>query len=179
MKPVLLITAIVILTAFDTASDTQTQHNSQHQFVSPVDSIREAELDQYWTELSRTVKEGDFAGYSAGYHQDAVIIFASGKDKTSVPISKALAGWKQGFQDTKDGKVNASVDFRFSQRIGDETTAHETGIFNYNTFDKEGNLTGSYPTHFEMLLVKRADQWLGLMEYQKAPATQEEWNALK
>ncbi|MFK7923837.1 MAG: hypothetical protein AB8H47_17895 [Bacteroidia bacterium] len=171
MKQVLLLTAMVLLTAFETITEDNT--------IKQEEPIRIVELDQYWTELSRTVKEGDFEGYSAGYHEDAVIIFASGKNKSSVPISKALAGWKQGFEDTKAGKTNASVAFRFSQRIGDETTAHETGIFNYTTYDKSGKVTGAYPTHFEMLLVKRDGKWLGLMEYQKSTATQAEWEALQ
>jgi hypothetical protein len=36
------------------------------------------------------------------------------------------------------GKVKATVEFRFSQRLGDETTAHETGIFLYTTTDAQG-----------------------------------------
>ena len=53
------------------------------------DSLRIAELDKYWEELSRTVIEGDFEGYGAGYHPDAVVIFATGKNKISIPLAKA------------------------------------------------------------------------------------------
>ena len=79
-----------------------TQANNQSDILikkmqTDADSSWIAELDRYYTELSRTVKEGDFEGYKAGYHNDAVIIFASGKNKTSVSIEQALAGWKQGF----------------------------------------------------------------------------------
>lgn len=140
------------------------------------DSERIKELDKFWAELSRTVREGDFEGYAATYHEDAVIIFASGENKTSVPISKALAGWKQGFMDTKAGKAKSGVKFRFSQRIGDETTAHETGIFAY-TSQTDGESV-EHLLHFEMLLVKRDGEWLGVMEYQKTPATRQEWDAL-
>ena len=129
--------------------------------------------------LSQTVREGDFEGYKAAYHEDAVVIFATGENKFSLPISKALAGWKQGFMDTKAGKVKADVKFRFSQRIGDETTAHETGIFYYSAQDKDGKSIASSYTHFEMLFVKRDGSWYGLMEYQRSTATQEEWEALK
>ena len=41
------------------------------------DSLRIAELDAFWTEASRTVREGDFEGYKAAYHEDAVVIFAT------------------------------------------------------------------------------------------------------
>jgi hypothetical protein len=143
------------------------------------ESSRVQELNAYWKNLAKTVSEGDFEGYGKGYHKDAVIIFASGKNKTSVSIAKALAGWEKGFLDTKNGKNKSHVEFRFSQRIGNATTAHETGIFVYSTSDIDGKNKKQYPTHFEMLFVKKNGKWLGVMEYQKATATMSEWNALK
>jgi ketosteroid isomerase-like protein len=167
MKKLLLFVLVISFVSATTEKNTSDQ------------STRIQELDKFWSTLSKTVKEGDFEGYKNTYHKDAVIIFASGKNKTSVPIEKALAGWKQGFMDTKNGKNKASVEFRFSQRIGDTTTAHETGIFVYKTSNADGSNEKSYPTHFEMLLVKKNGQWLGVMEYQKANATMQEWEALK
>lgn len=145
----------------------------------PADSLRLAELDLFWTKLANTVQEGDFDGYKAAYHDDAVVIFASGKNNVSIPISKALEGWRQGFMDTKMGKTKDSVQFRFSQRIGDDTTAHETGIFIYTSSDINGEVKAKFTIHFEMLLVKRNNGWVSMMEYQKANATDEEWAALK
>lgn len=52
------------------------------------------ELDAYRAELSRTVERGDFEGYAALYHPDAVLV--SGFSGESYPISQALSGWKQG-----------------------------------------------------------------------------------
>ena len=89
-----------------------------------------------------------------------------------------MAGWKQGFVDTKNGKVKSDVEFRFSQRIGDETTAHETGIFHYSSMDNTGKYIADEFVHFEMLLIKQNALWLGLMEYQKSKATKEEWKSL-
>ncbi len=142
------------------------------------DSLRITELDKYWSELSKTVREGEFEAYEAGYHPDAVVVFATGKNKTSVPLAKALAGWKQGFIDTKEGKNKSDVEFRFSQRIGDATTAHETGIFNYWSSDSNGKNKVLHIIHFEMLLVKQNGKWVGIMEHQKHRATQEEWDNL-
>jgi len=143
------------------------------------ETTRLAELDAYWTQLSKTVKEGDYKGYGAMYHSDAVVIFASGKNKSSMPITDALAGWKKGFDETKAGTRNDTAEFRFSQRIGNETTAHETGIFCFTTRDANKKITGTYIVHFEMLLVKRDNRWYGVMEYQKTNGTQAEWDALK
>jgi ketosteroid isomerase-like protein len=130
-------------------------------------------LDAYWAELARTVAEGDFEAYKATYHEDAILV--SGSSKTSYLISYALERWEQGFTDTRSGKIEASVEFRFSQRLNDHATAHETGIFLYSTVAEDGQRTASY-VHFEALLINK-DGWKMMMEYQKSPASQEEWDA--
>ncbi|MDF0705850.1 nuclear transport factor 2 family protein [Flagellimonas okinawensis] len=143
------------------------------------DSLRLAELNNFWAEVSRTVKEGDFEGYKATYHEDAVVVFTTGKNKGSVSIAKALQNWKQGFMDTKTGKTQNNVEFRFSQRIGDETTAHETGIFAFQSNNGAGNANQKQFVHFNALLIKRDKTWFLVMEYQKSKATEEEWNLLE
>ncbi|OUS25122.1 hypothetical protein A9Q98_12805 [Thalassotalea sp. 42_200_T64] len=110
-----------------------------------------AELDAYWTEAERAVLEGDFAAYKASYHEDAVLV--SGFKNVSYPIATALARWQQGFDDTKAGKITASVEFRFSQRAHDQTTAHETGMFFYSTTDGDGKKS-DFIAHMDALLVK-------------------------
>ena len=134
------------------------------------------ELDEFWSEVSRSVKEGDFEGYAATCHPQGILVSQS--KSTSYPLTKALAGWKQGFLDTRAGKLKAEVQFRFSQRLGDQATAHETGIFRYSTIASSGQKTVSH-IHFEALLRKDRDSWRILMEYQKAKATEQEWNSLK
>jgi hypothetical protein len=140
------------------------------------DKVRRAELDAYWAEVSRAVSEGDFEGYRATCHEEGVLV--SGSRMNSQPLSAALARWKKDFDATKAGKINANVEFRFSQRFGDDTTAHETGIFRYSMVDAVGKSTDDY-IHFEGLLVKKNGKWKILMEYQKSKATLEEWKALK
>jgi hypothetical protein len=147
--------------------------------ASVADTVRITELNRYFAELSRTVREGDFEGYKATYHKDAVCVFTTGQKKRTAPIDVQLALWKPGIDDTKAGKTKNNVEFRFSQRVGDSTSAHETGIFNFTSIDKNGKVLASGYVHFEILLVKRNGSWLALMEYQKSKATQEEWDALK
>lgn len=147
---------------------------------SAADPQRIAEINRtYWDVISRTVKEGDFEGYKATCHENAVLVTTAGKNKYSVPMTTALAGWKQGFLDTKQGKQLDKVQFRFSQRIGDATTAHETGIFYFTSHDSTGKLIAESFTHLEALLVKRGTGWVCLMEYQKSKATRDEWEAFK
>lgn len=167
---------ILFLTALLLACVTTTKVIGQ----SNTDALRIAEIDKsYWAEISRTVKEGDFEGYKATCHENAVLVTTSGQNKYSVSMTEALARWKPGFINTKQGKQMDNVSFRFSQRIGGETTAHETGIFYFTSHDSTGKLIAESYTHLEALLVKQGDKWLCLMEYQKSKATREEWNALK
>ena len=142
------------------------------------DSIRITELDAYWTELERTVREGDFEGYKKGYHEDAILVFNTDGRAGSYPIAQAFGRWKQGFDGTRAGKQQDAVEFRLTQRIGDANTAHETGIFRF-TSAKPGTETAVYLVHFEMLMIKKAGVWLAMMEFQKERATEAEWRALE
>lgn len=144
--------------------------------TAPDMKARLAELDAYWAVVSKAVNTGDFDAYAATCHPEGVLV--SGSKQMSQPLAAALARWKQEFIDTRDGKMKASVEFRFSRRIGDTTTAHETGIFLYTAQSGE-NPPKAEHIHFEALLVKKADGWKILMENQKGPATEAEWQALK
>lgn len=144
--------------------------------IADDEKARLAELDAYWAEVSRTVKEGDFEGYAAGCQEEAV--FVSGIKKAAYPLSKALARWKKEFDDTKAGKRTSNVTFRFSQRLGDATTAHETGMFVYS-FQQGNEEPRKEFIHFEALLVKKQGGWKTLMEYQKSAGTEAEWAALR
>lgn len=133
------------------------------------------ELDAFWGEIARTVNEGDFDAYKATYHEDAVLVSES--SQTSSPISQAFARWQQGFTDTRSGKTHASVEFRFTQRLHDTETAHETGIYHYAMETDDGERSDSY-AHFEALLVNK-NGWKTIMEYQKSSASRQEWHAAK
>ena len=133
------------------------------------------ELDRYWAEVSKSVREGNFEGYQATCHQDGVLV--SGRAQTSYPLTQALARWRSGFNETQSGKIQAEVRFRFRQRLNDVTTAHETGIFRYSTAKASGEKSVTF-IHFEALLLKQ-DRWRILMEYQKSEATKAEWDQLK
>lgn len=179
MKKILFFITTILLVSIGSTKASNPEHRTLIEMESPADSTRLAELDQFWLKLAKTVQEGNFEGYKALYHKDAIVVFASGNNKTSMPIGKALSAWKKGFADTKEGNQIDKVAFRFSQRIGDETTAHETGIFIFSSVDNTGKVKGKYIIHFEMLFEKKENEWYALMEYQKSEGTQEEWDALK
>lgn len=149
--------------------------NASEEHIYSSDTIRTAELDDYWDHLAQTVREGDFENYAAAYHEDAVVIFGL---QNSVPVAEALSGWKQLFDDTRSGKIKSNVEFRFDNRIGSETTALESGMFLYSTTDANGNKQEQY-ARFEALLVKKPDGWKMVMENQKSAGTEAEWKALE
>lgn len=135
-----------------------------------------AELDAFWAGMSRAVETGDFDGYRALYHPDAVLV--SETAEASYPIARAFASWEEGFTDTREGRARAGVSFRFTRRLHDATTAHETGMFRY-VFQPEGEAETVALLHFQGLLVKKDGRWLLMMEFQQQPATEAEWEAAR
>ena len=133
------------------------------------------ELNSAWDKLEQTVLNGDFRSFKSVYHRDAVLV--NGITKSSYPIKKAFEGWEQGFIDTKSGKIIANLDVKFSDRIYDQLTAHETGIFHYYTINNNGDKNDTY-VHFESLWIKKNNAWLMIMEYQKSKTDESQWNAL-
>ena len=70
-----------------------------------------------------------------------------------------------------------NVEFLFTTRQDDATTAFEAGAFRYGTIDKAGVSTPSYAC-FEALLVKTGAGWQMVMGRQLEAITESEWNAL-
>ncbi len=134
-----------------------------------------AEIDAFWATVDRAVAEGDFDAYAACCHPDGVLV--SEPRGLSQPFAAAFERWRPEFADTRAGRMTAKVETRFTRRLGDATTVHETGIFRY-TAEKPGEPPRVDHVPFEALLVKRDGRWLMLMEYQKAAVTAAEWDAL-
>ena len=145
-------------------------------FVLPEAGNPTEEVNQFWKEVSRTVSEGDFENYAATYHSDAILV--DGISGTSYPIADALAGWEQGFEDTRTGKIKATVQFKFTERYHSKTTAHDTGIFKYSS-QAAGEESRAAYIHFQGLLNKVSGEWKLMMEYQVSVATEEEWSSIK
>ena len=155
--------------------------------ASAVGDTPTAELNAFWRQASQVVAQGDFDTYTCMYHPDAVLVQLSKKEEQSTgssePIVQALKRWKPGFDATREGKQQVHLAFRFRQRLHGPTTAHETGIFRYESSSTpESDTSSSHALvymHFESLLVKKDGNWQWLMEYQKGSASVQDWNALE
>ena len=134
------------------------------------------ELNAFWIEAERQVREGDFEAYSNSFHYDAILV--NGISNNSIPIKEALDGWEKGFEDTRQRQMKASVEFRFSETIIGTSSAYQKGIFFYTSEYAEQSPVSVF-IHFEVLLTKSNDIWKILMEYQKEYASYEDWNGLE
>ncbi len=133
-----------------------------------------ADIDrQVWQAVAKSVVDDDIVAMGRVYHPAAVLV---SKDGTR-PIAAALDGWGRDMVTAKKNGVRAAVDFRFTTRQDDVTTAFHAGAFRYATTDKAGVTTPGY-VRFEALLVKSPGGWQILMERQLEAITESTWNAL-
>ncbi len=133
-----------------------------------------ADIDrQVWQAVAQSVVDQDIVAMGRVYHPAAVLV----SQKGTTPIAEALDRWGRDMVTFKQNGDRASVEFRFTTRQDDATTAFEAGAFRYATIDKAGVSKPGY-VRFEALLVKTSAGWQMLMERQLEPITEAEWNAL-
>ena len=143
---------------------------------SAIAQNRISELNAYWNVVKEKVEAGDVAGYGSTFHEDGVLVSES--SESCYALKKALIRWKEGLEKTAKGLTRVKLDFRFSERLGDDDSAFEKGIFRYELLDENGQNSVRF-IQFDALLVKKEGKWQIMLEHQKLPATKEEWLALK
>ena len=132
------------------------------------------EIDRgVWSVIAATVVADDIVGMGRLYVTDAVLV----SPKNTTPIKQALERWGRDMVAAKARGDRATVEFRFSLRQDDSTTAFEAGIFKYTVITKAGVSTPQY-VPFEALLVKTGGQWRLVMERQFNPVNEATWDKL-
>lgn len=131
------------------------------------------DTDKLYKSLIKSVESSDFDLMASTYHPDAVLVSSK---KTSA-ISNAIKRWTIEGNKLKNEGGKATLAFRFKNRLINDTTSFETGIYRYATIDKSGK-EKVYLAHFEDLNVKKSGKWLTIMENQTAKASIDEWNEL-
>lgn len=140
--------------------------------TSTATSARDIDRD-VWSVFVATVAADDIVGMGRVYFPDGVLVTPT---KTQ-PIKDTLDGWGRDMVAAKARGDKATVEFRFSRRQDDGTTAFDAGIFKYTVIAKSGVSTPKfYP--FEELMVKTNGKWRVLMERQFAMVTQDAWDKL-
>ena len=134
------------------------------------------EIDSSWAKIKRLINNGDLRKFKTMYHRDAIMV--NGIKNRTYSIRNAFDDWEQGFKDTRTGTIDAYLELKFSRRIFDSYTSHETGIFHYYTINESGESTDSF-IHFEALWIKKQNKWFMLMENQISRASKSEWDNFK
>ena len=126
-----------------------------------------------WSVFVATVAADDIVRMGEAYFPNAVVVMPT----TTSPIKETLDRWGKDMVAAKAKGNRATVEFRFSRRQDDATTAFEAGIFRYTVIEKSGAKTAKcYP--FEVLLGKTNGKWRVLMERQFAEVPPAEWDKL-
>ena len=133
-----------------------------------------SELDRSWEAMKNSINNGDFRKFKTMYHRDAIMV--NGIKDSTYSIRNAFDSWEQGFIDTKAGIIDADLELKFSRRLYDNDTAHETGIFHYYTIKESGDRKDSY-IHFEALWIKKQNKWFMLMENQISRTSKSGWDS--
>ena len=126
-----------------------------------------------WSVFVATVAADDIVGMGKVYFPNAVLV----RPRSTEPIKQTLNGWGRDMVAAKAKGSRATVEFRFSRRQDDATTAFEAGIFKYTVIDQSGAGSPKYYP-FEELLAKTDGKWRVLMERQFAEVTQDAWDGL-
>ncbi|MEQ8331034.1 MAG: hypothetical protein RH859_11295 [Longimicrobiales bacterium] len=133
-----------------------------------------AELDAFWAGVVQSVVEWSIPAQKATYHPDAVGVYGTADSYTT---SSIWAGFAKREADTSAAEApdrRRTLEFRFSSRVHDASTAHEVGLYH---FWAEGG--EHYYGTVDSYLVKKDGRWLILVEIQfEPPVTKADWDAL-
>jgi ketosteroid isomerase-like protein len=140
--------------------------------TTPASPSREIDRE-IWSAFTATVAGDDITGMGRLYFPDAVLVTPKG----TTPIKETLERWGKDMVAAKARGDRATVEFRFSLRQDNTTTAFEAGIFKYTVIAKSGASTPQF-VPFEALLAKTDGKWRVLMERQLAAVTQADWDKL-
>jgi len=131
------------------------------------------ESDVMYRALIKSVDINDFILMAAQYHRDAVVV---SKKKTEL-LRHALKRWEVDGDKLYSNGGKALLEMRFKNRLLNENTSFETGIYHYKTIDKNNKIFEVY-MHFEDLNIKTNGSWKVVMERNVKRATSDEFNAL-
>ncbi|MDZ4260012.1 MAG: hypothetical protein U0974_00120 [Gemmatimonadales bacterium] len=137
-----------------------------------------AELDAFWAEVSRTVAEGDFEGMVAMNHPDGIWVSALASNPATRLQAEWLAAAAEDVARTRAGEQSPRVEFRFSSRVHDATTAHEVGMVRFTNTRGGVRMEDVYGL-LDSYLVKKDGRWTILVEIQRWDMTKAEWDALR
>ena len=144
------------------------------QAMAQADSVT-AELDAFWASVVRSVVDWSLPAQKATYHPDAIGVSGTAASYTTGSIWAEYAKREADSSAVEAPNRRRILEFRFSLRVHDASTAHEVGLYH---FWAEGG--EHYYGTVDSYLVKKDGQWRILVEIQFEPAvTKAAWDALR
>jgi hypothetical protein len=141
--------------------------------IGQTDSVV-AELDEFWAGVVKSVTQWSLAAQKATYHPDAVGVYGTVASYTTELIWAGYADLEADSTTTEDPQPRRILEFRFSSRVHDASTAHEVGLYHYWDEGRE-----HYYGTLDSYLVKKDGRWVILVEIQFEPGvTKAEWDAM-
>lgn len=120
-------------------------------------------IDQeIWLPFIKAFAEGKADDYIALHSRQ--LVRPMGDAKRIDPYDRWSAGTRGMFKSFADRGTKAAIDFRFLERIANEDTASERGIFEFSMTNAKGETQKSYGK-FHVILRKEDGKWKILMDY--------------
>lgn len=125
------------------------------------DTLKAIDQD-VWLPFIQAFSEGNADAY-IGLHSKH-LIRPMGDAKRIEPYDKWSAGTRGMFKSFADRGTKVGIDFRFLERIANDDTASERGIFEFSLTNPKGETQKSYGK-FHVILRKDEGKWKILMDY--------------
>lgn len=120
-------------------------------------------IDQdIWLPFIKAYTEGKADDYIALHSKN--LIRPMGDSRRIDPYDKWAAGTRGMFKSFAERGTKVAIDFRFLERIANDDTASERGIYEFSLTNAKGE-TQKYYGKFHVILKKEAGRWTILMDY--------------
>lgn len=115
-----------------------------------------------WLPYSKAYAEGKATDYIALHSKSLLRVM--GDLKYVDPYDAFARNMQEMFDGLKKQNVKVSIQFRFTERIANQDTASERGIYEFVMTDAKGKVTKNY-SRFHNFLKKEGGKWKIAMDY--------------
>lgn len=115
-----------------------------------------------WVPYSKAFAEGKVNDYIALHSKSLLRVM--GDLKFVDPYDGFVKNMQEMFDSLKQQNARVSIQFRFTERIANQDTASERGIYEFVMTDAKGKVTKNY-SRFHNFLKKEGGKWKIVMDY--------------
>ena len=145
MKRLIFLSVLLILVALGNA---QTKENFEH-------------INKTWAKFYKAFETLDYRLMAQIHSKDLVRISGG---KRILDYQTYIDNYKIGFKNKKENNQTNTISLRFLERINNDTTASERGIYRLKIIDDSKN-ERDYYGKFHVIFKKIDNQWIITMDY--------------